>query len=931
MSSAGITGFDSSILLNYFNARLTAGASTSAPSPLSSSSSSSNNIVSSATPWDSSNTKSQEIQESQALSNSPFLDLSNDAIRGAATTDAAKMNQDNQKLFALYKGLDRLSYLASMASRDTTGDGQLPGLDARFQAGLTEIENYMSTATFNNFTLLAGTKSSSLVSTAAVPASQTTYMGGVVVKGKALFDPVANLSTSDSFKITVTKGGVATDVTIDLSQVQGPLTLDNISSYINSQLSAAGFATRINRVTIDDGIAAAAAAADAAKKTATTDDDNKFVDPITNETFGLQIKTTASEKISLSADAAQPAIYLAGSTGTTAAGDQQGRLTKLIDLSGTPRGEFADNITPDDGTATAQSTVVDAQGNVYVLGTTTGSFGGQLEKGTSDVYLTKYDSAGNKLWTRLAGSEASAQGYSLALDPTGGVVVAGMTTGTLSQTAVGGNGDAFVAKYTSDGTQKWLHQVSPLSKDGAFAVSVDATGNVYVGGQVSGTLAAGQTNSGGADATVTKLDKNGKLLYRQQFGTAGSDQVSQVANTSDGGLVVASVQNGHAVVSKYAGGDATGAPVWSYDLGDLKSGGTLGGIAVDSSTGAIYVSGTTSNASLNAGGSASTVHASSGGSDAFVFRLDDSGTTATPNYVTYTGTSATDKGAGVAVSNGKVYLTGTTKGVFAGQTQSFANTENMFVTQLDQDGSIDWSKQFGGVEGTSTGSGIAVDSSGASVLDALGLPRGNISLSQSVSLVDQTTVRAGDSFKLQISALNVSSATIRIDPDETMSSLATKINTYLGTKGKASVTYNANGAALRIAVNAGVEVTLGSGPSGSDALAGLGIDPGIIVKDPSTANGAPQNTNWTKQLPVYGLSMPKTLDLASKDDAKSARAQLLAVESALRTAYRKINTPVTNTFSNTQSGKPAPAYLTSQIGTYNVALAMLGGSSGTTA
>src|SRR6185312_16275646 len=112
----------------------------------------------------------------------------------------------------------------------------------------------------------------------------------------------------------------------------GPLTLDNIASYVNTQLANAGFTTRLQRVVIDDGVDETA---DKKKTTDTkTGDDKTYVDPITKETFGLKIKTSASEKLSLSAASAQPAIYLAGSTGMTAAGDQQGRLTKLIDLSG---------------------------------------------------------------------------------------------------------------------------------------------------------------------------------------------------------------------------------------------------------------------------------------------------------------------------------------------------------------------------------------------------------------------------------------------------------------------------------------------------------------------------------------------------------------------------------------------------------------------
>ncbi|HEY1707381.1 MAG TPA: hypothetical protein VGG10_03890 [Rhizomicrobium sp.] len=942
MSSSGILGLDSSLILNYYTAQLgtaTLGSQSAGSSATSAALSTSTASVNDVTPWSSTTPPSTQIQNAQILNQTSFLNLSNPAITAAATTASQKLEQDNQKLFAIYQGINQLSQLAVMASSDSTPSGELPGLDTRFQAGLQQIEQYIGSTTFNNYNLLPGPKVSSVVSSAEIPQSTNTYVGGVVVKGNALFNPVPNLSTSDSFNIAVKKGGVTTNLAIDLSQVQGPLTLDNIAAYANTQLANAGFSTRLQRVTISDGTDASSTSTSSSStstspsSSSSSSSSSTFVDPITNETFGLQIKSSASETISFSADDAQPAIYLAGSTGTVAAGDQQGRLTKLVNLDGTPQGEFANNITPTSGDATAQSTVVDSQGNVYVLGNTTGSMGGQIEKGSSDTYLTKYDSDGNILWQRLVGASDTAQGYSLALDPTGGVVIAGSTTSDLTQGAIGGGTDAFVAKYTADGSQTWLHQLSPLSNDAALAVSVDSSGNVYVGGDVSGTLAKGQTNNGGAtDATVTELDKKGNLVYRQQFGTSGADQVSQVANTADGGLVVASVQNGHAIVAKYANGDATQAPVWQEDLGPLNAGGTIGGIAVDGNN--IYISGTTSNTALTAGGQATVVSPSSGGSDAFVAQLTDSGSSATTNYVSYVGTSATDTGGGIAVSDGKVYLTGTTRGAFAGQTQSFANTQNMFAAQLDTDGTVDWTKQFGGVEGTSTGSGIAVDAQGSSALDALGLPRGTISLSQSVNLVDQTTVRAGDSFKMQISnSFGTNTATITIDPDETLSSLADKINTYLGSSGKASVTFKSDGSsALKIAVNAGVQVQLQSGPANSDALQGLGISPGILVNSAKSSSSS-STTPASKQLPVYGLSIPSNLDLLSSTDAKSARAQLLSVLSAVRSAYNTSNTPVsatTSTASSTQSGT-TPAYLNNQIANYSLALMLTGGSTSTTA
>ena len=73
--------------------------------------------------------------------------------------------------------------------------------------------------------------------------------------------------------------------------MQGPLTLGNIVSYINSQLSADGFSTRFQKT----------------QKGGTTTSN-------TSATYGLQITPGANESISLSA-AATPALYLVGNSG----------------------------------------------------------------------------------------------------------------------------------------------------------------------------------------------------------------------------------------------------------------------------------------------------------------------------------------------------------------------------------------------------------------------------------------------------------------------------------------------------------------------------------------------------------------------------------------------------------------------------------------
>ena len=307
--------------------------------------------------------------------------------------------------------------------------------------------------------------------------------------------------------------------------------------------------------------------------------------------MGLQIVPGGAEQVSLSA-ASTPSLYVAGNSGLatetnttinsatsqiqTTAADQSGRLTKLsLNGSSAPTATYSVNQQAATGTTTAASTVVDSSGNVYVIGNATGNLtSNQINQGSQDVYLTKYDSAGNVLWQTLVGSAGSASGYGLALDPaTGGVVVSGASTADLTTTSVAnGNNDSFVASYTADGSQSWVKQVQTLATNQANAVSVDASGNIYIGGSVSGgVVGAGQTSQGGGDAYLAKFSSSGTLLAENQFGTTGADSVAATATGSDGSLYVASVQNGEAILSKYAGGNITAAPTWTEDLGALQA------------------------------------------------------------------------------------------------------------------------------------------------------------------------------------------------------------------------------------------------------------------------------------------------------------------------------------------------------------------------
>jgi hypothetical protein len=241
---------------------------------------------------------------------------------------------------------------------------------------------------------------------------------------------------------------------------------------------------------------------------------------------------------------------------------------------------------------------------------------------------------------------------------------------------------------------------------------------------------------------------------------------------------------------------------------------------------------------------------------------------------------------------------------------------------------VNWTKQYGGADGVSTGAGLAIDPNGSSVLDALGLPRGTISLNQSVDLTQQTTLRAGDSFKIAIQGTAARTATIIIDQGETYDSLVTKINAQLGGIGKAAVNYTGSGENMTIKINAGHTVNLVAGPDGFDALARLGITAGVLTS-PATGSAASvtSSTSKSKITPTYGLGLTGgitgPLDISTKMGADMARSTLLTVLSNIQSTYQTTNAPPPAPQQAGHRGGTVNAATTSQLASYNLALGLM--------
>jgi Beta-propeller repeat len=212
----------------------------------------------------------------------------------------------------------------------------------------------------------------------------------------------------------------------------------------------------------------------------------------------------------------------------------------------------------------ASAISVDASGNVYVTG-----------RSSSDYATIKYNSVGERQWVarydgpRPLGNDADGAS-AIAIDDSGNVYVTGFSVG------LGGDYDYATIKYDSAGQEQWVARYNGPANDWDLAtdIAVDRSGDVYVSGESVGTTFPDY------DYATIKYDLSGQEQWVARYNGPGNgeDDATGIVLDSLGNVYVTGSSEGSGATFDYATikYDSAGHEQWlvryegpgnSYDIG----------------------------------------------------------------------------------------------------------------------------------------------------------------------------------------------------------------------------------------------------------------------------------------------------------------------------------------------------------------------------
>jgi gliding motility-associated-like protein len=286
-----------------------------------------------------------------------------------------------------------------------------------------------------------------------------------------------------------------------------------------------------------------------------------------------------------------------------------------------------------------------------------------------DIWVVKLDKSGSIQWQKCLGGGDSETGAYIFQTADGGYIVGGSAASRdCNLTGNHGGFDFWVVRLSNKGDIIWQKMYGGSQEDYALSLSISADGGYFIAGHTLSIDGDVKGNHGSMDWWVIKIDGRGNLIWQKCLGGSNYDQANSVQSTTDGGCIVAGVEE-------------------STD-GDVKDNHGIG--------------------------------------DYWLVKLDKSGNIQWQK--TYGGT-ALDEAWCVRVTNDGGYIlageSGSYDGDVTGKHPSGTGDYDIWILKVDNTGNIQWKKCYGGtandngyfIQPTSDGGYIVAGSSSSSNYD----------------------------------------------------------------------------------------------------------------------------------------------------------------------------------------------------------------------
>jgi hypothetical protein len=307
------------------------------------------------------------------------------------------------------------------------------------------------------------------------------------------------------------------------------------------------------------------------------------------------------------------------------------------------------------------------------------------------------------LWQKNYGGSSFDWSHSVAPTSDGGVVTIGESNSDISGDKTentNGGYDFWVLKLDASGNLEWQNDIGGSGADYAASIRQTADGGYIMVGYSNSPASGDKTESSlSYDIWVVKLDGAGTLVWENTICAAGDEIAHEIAETSDGGYIIAAQSNSNIGCDKTEnshGGwdywviklDASGAIVWQNTIGGSNM--DVGESVIPTTDGGYLVGG---NSQSNISGDKT--QNGYGNGDYWIVKLNSTGGILW--QTTIGGNNYENRTKIVQAADGYVISGISASGISGNKTVAHVNpgSGDYYIVKINLSGGIVWQKDFG--------------------------------------------------------------------------------------------------------------------------------------------------------------------------------------------------------------------------------------------